>query len=149
MIEIFKKIPPALQKQIIMRAGACIVSLLLTIVVLVLYRDLYLSLAFVLFFLFFGIGGAALFLRSAAGKYIAIGGRCTEVERTAVRKRPKAIFFTAEPHTVRLQVKQRLRNVSVGDEVIVYASENTPVYQNEGCQILSGYLAIEIKRGGE
>ena len=80
---------------------------------------------------------------------VVIEGECTEVERTTLRKRPKVIYFTAEPHNVKLHVRQRLRNIAVGDRLVVYASENTPVYQNEGCQILSGYLALTVKKGNE
>ncbi len=145
----FKKLPEALQKQVIMRLGAAALSLLLTVVVIALYRDLYLSLAFVLFSLFFGISGTVLFIRATDGKYIEIEGQCTKVERTPIRKRPKTIYLEADPHTVKLQVRDRLKKVSVGDTAIVYVSESTPVYQEEGCQILSGYLAMEIRKGSE
>lgn len=52
MKEKFNSIPEALQKQIIIRVGASGLSLLLVVVVIAMYRDVYLSLAFVLFFLF-------------------------------------------------------------------------------------------------
>ena len=149
MKEKFNSIPEALQKQIIIRVGASGLSLLLVVVVIAMYRDVYLSLAFVLFFLFFGASGVFMFWNAAKGRYIAIEGECTEVERTTLRKRPKVIYFTAEPHNVKLHVRQRLRNIAVGDRRVVYASENTPVYQNEGCQILSGYLALTVKKGNE
>lgn len=49
MREKFEKIPPPLQKQIIMRCGAALVSLLLMVVSLLLEGNLYLSLSVLLF----------------------------------------------------------------------------------------------------
>lgn len=149
MKEKFKSLPEALQKQIIIQFGACALSLLLLLVVLVMYRDLYLCLSFVLFSLFFGISGVLLLLRAVDGKYVVIEGVCSKVERTALRKRPKTIYFKAELHTVKLQTRQRLKNISTGDTVVLYVSENTPVYEAEGCQILSAYLAMYVKKGAE
>ena len=54
MREKFEKIPPPLQKQIIMRCGAALVSLLLMVVSLLLEGNLYLSLSVLLFFAFYG-----------------------------------------------------------------------------------------------
>jgi len=54
MREKFEKIPPPLQKQIIMRCGAALVSLLLMVVSLLLEGNLYLSLSVLLFFAFMG-----------------------------------------------------------------------------------------------
>ncbi len=50
-----RKIPPPLQKQIIMRCGAALVSLLLMVVSLLLEGNLYLSLSVLLFFAFLWI----------------------------------------------------------------------------------------------
>lgn len=58
MREKFEKIPPPLQKQIIMRCGAALVSLLLMVVSLLLEGNLYLSLSVLLFFAFYGFSGA-------------------------------------------------------------------------------------------
>lgn len=147
MKEKFKGLPAALQKQIILRLAACTLSLLLFVVMLAVYRDLYLCLPFAVFFLFFGVFGALLFFRAADGKFVVVEGQCSKVERTAIRKKPRTIYFVSEPHSVKLLVRQRIKNIEAGDSITVYVSENAPVYQEEGCQILSGYLAIEIRKG--
>lgn len=147
MKEKFKDLPEALQKQIELRLAACALSLLLFVVTLAVYRDLYLCLPFAVFCLFFGAFGALLFFRAADGKFVVVEGQCSKVERTAIRKKPRTIYFVSEPHSVKLQVRQRIKNIEAGDSITVYVSENAPVYQEEGCQILSGYLAIEIRKG--
>ena len=53
MKEKLKKIPQPLQKQIIIKYGATLASLLLMTVSLLLERSLYLSLSFLIFFAFF------------------------------------------------------------------------------------------------
>lgn len=90
MKEKFNSIPEALQKQIIIRVGASGLSLLLVVVVIAMYRDVYLSLAFVLFFLFFGASGVFMFWNAAKGRYIAIEGECTEVERTTLPEKAES-----------------------------------------------------------
>ena len=54
-----------------------------------------------------------------------------------------------ETQVVRLQITGKQRDDDAGDQVTVYVSDNAPVYENEGCQQLSGYLAISIQRGYE
>lgn len=149
MKEKFKGLPAALQKQIILRLAACALSLLLLVVTLVVYGDLYLCLPFAVFCLFFGAFGVLLLFRAINGKFVVVEGQCSKVERTAIRKKSKIIYFVSEPHSVKLPVRHRIKNLEVGDLVLVYVSENTPVYQEEGFQVLSGYLALEIRKGSD
>ena len=111
MRENFEKIPPPLQKQIIMRCGAALVSLLLMVVSLLLEGNLYLSLSVLLFFTFYGFSALQLLYRAVTDQIVVI------------------------------------RNVDEGDIITVYTATGTPVYENEGCQQLSTYLAIDILKG--
>lgn len=147
MKEKIKNLPEALQKQVIIRLGASIASLLLAVAILAVNHDLYLTVTFIAFWLFFGINGTLLIFRLVNGKYVVIEGRCNEVERTVIRKKPKSICFLVEDQTVKLQIRQKMRDISIGDFIRVYVADNTPVYQDSGCQILGGYLAIEIEKG--
>ncbi len=149
MKEKFKKIPQALQKQIIIKYGAALVSLFLMAVSLLLERNLYLSLSFLIFFAFFGFSASQLLYRSAAGQFIMICGQCTRLERTPIRRHIRTLYLWADPHTVKVQITGKLRNINVGDAVAIYVSDNTPVYESEGCQQLSTYLAIDIFEGSE
>ena len=53
----------------------------------------------------------------------------------------------SDPHAVKVQILGKLRNVDAGDTVVVYVSDNTPVYESEGWQQLSTYWAIDILKG--
>ena len=147
MKEKFQKLPPALQKLILIRFGASVLSLLLLIIVALLYRDLYLCISFLLFGAVFGVAGGLLLFRSFAGRYVLVEGVCQQIEQTAIRKKTKSIYFTTEPYVVKVRLRHRLKEIAVGDHIAVFVSDNMPVYQENGCQILNGYIAIEIKKG--
>ena len=148
MKEKFQKLPPALQKQILIRFGASVLSLLLLIVVALLYRDLYLCISFfAIWGCFLELPGGLLLFRSFAGRYVLVEGVCQQIEQTAIRKKTKSIYFTTEPYVVKVRLRHRLKEIAVGDHIAVFVSDNMPVYQENGCQILNGYIAIEIKKG--
>ena len=140
MREKFEKIPPPLQKQIIMRCGAALVSLLLMVVSLLLEGNLYLSLSVLLFFAFYGFSALQLLYRAVTDQIVVIRGHCTGLEKTPMRRRIKTLYL-------KIQIAGRLRNVDEGDIITVYTATGTPVYENEGCQQLSTYLAIDILKG--
>ena len=149
MKEKFKKIPQPLQKQIIIKYGAALVSLLLMTVSLILERNLYLPFSFLIFFAFFGFSASQLLYRAAAGQFVMIYGQCIRLERTPIRRHIRTLYLWADPHTVKVQITGKLWNINVGDAVAIYVSDNTPVYESEGCQQLSTYLAIDIFEGSE
>ena len=143
MREKFEKIPPPLQKQIIMRCGAALVSLLLMVVSLLLEGNLYLSLSVLLFFAFYGFSALQLLYSAVTNQIVVIRGHCTGLEKTPMRRRIKTLYLWS----VKIQIAGRLRNVDEGDIITVYTATGTPVYENEGCQQLSTYLAIDILKG--
>lgn len=150
MREKLKKISPPLQKQIIIRYGAAVVSLLLLVVCSLLSaRSFYLSFSFLIFFIFWGFSASQILYKAVTDQIVVIRGHCTRLEKTPVRHRIKTLYLRSEPHIVKVQITGNLRNVDKGDTVIVYAANNTPVYENEGCQQLSAYLAIDISKGSE
>ena len=144
MKEKLRELPIAIQKQVIIRYGAAAVSLILLVVSLLMAEDPYLPLSLALICVFFLFSASQLLYLALSGHLIEI-----KVERTPIRRRPKALYLQIEPQVVRLQITGKQRDVDAGDQVTVYVSDNAPVYENEGCQQLSGYLAISIQRGYE
>lgn len=128
MREKFEKIPPPLQKQIIMRCGAALVSLLLMVVFLLLEGNLYLSLSVLLFFAFYGFSALQLLYRAVTDQIVVIRGHCTGLEKTPMRRRIKTLYLWSDPHTVKIQIAGKLRNVDEGDIITVYTATGTPVY---------------------
>ena len=108
MREKFEKIPPPLQKQIIMRCGATLVSLLLMVVSLLLEGNLYLSLSVLLFFAFYGFSALQLLYRAVTDQIVVIRGHCTGLEKTPMRRRIKTLYLWSDPHAVKIQIAGRL-----------------------------------------
>ncbi len=48
---------------------------------------------------------------------------------------------------VKIYLRHRLKNIAEGDGIVVYVADNMPVYQQDGCEVLNGYLAVEIRKG--
>ena len=149
MREKIEKISPSLQKQIIIRYGAAAVSLLLLVVSLLLAGSLYLSFSLLILFFFWGFSASQLLHKAITDQIVVIRGHCTRVEKTPVRRRIKTLYLRSDPHIVKIQITGKLRNIDKGDIVTVYAADNAPVYENEGCQQLSAYLAIDISKGSD
>ena len=149
MKERFKRLPYALQKQILLRFGVGLLFLLVSILVLAFYRDIYFFLPCFVFAIFFGINGVLLFKQADKGKYVVVEGICSDIERTPIRKRVKSIYMQTDADAVKLIVKQRVRQIAVGNTIRVYVADNTPVYEQEQCKLLCTYLCIEIVRGVE
>ena len=129
------------------RCPFSLVSLLLMVVSLLLEGNLYLSLSVLLFFAFYGFSALQLLYRAVTDQIVVIRGHCTGLEKTPMRRRIKTLYLWSDPHAVKIQIAGRLRNVDEGDIITVYTATGTPVYENEGYQQLSTYLAIDILKG--
>ena len=123
-----KGLPMAIQKQVIIRYGAAAVSLILLVLSLLMAEDPYLPLSLALIFAFFLFSASQLLYLALSGHLIEISGECIRLERTPIRRRPKALYLQVETQVVRLQITGTLRNAEPGDLVTVYASDSAPVY---------------------
>lgn len=149
MKEKLKGLPMTIQKQVIIRYGAAAVSLILLVISLLMAENPYLPLSLALIFAFFLFSASHLLYLALSGHLVEISGECIRLERTPIRRRLKALYLQVETQVVRFQITGKLRDVEPGDLVTVYASDSAPVYENEGYQQLSSYLAINIQRGRE
>lgn len=149
MKEKFMDLPEALQKQLIIRFGAGSVFLILTILILVLYKDIYLLIPCLVFAAFFYVNGIYVWHTVTGNRYIILEGLCSSVDKTPLRKRVKNIYIETETGTVKIVIRQCIKQMEKGDTVRVYISKNTPVYEHDQCKVLCSYLALEKMRKGE
>ncbi len=147
MKERFKQIPSVLQKQILLRFAAGVLFLILFAVILFNFRDHYLYLPCLVFAGFLIVNGALLFYNSIIGNYICVQGICEQIEVTGFRKRVKEIYVDLEQNTLRIAIRHRIKRIAVGDTIIVYLSDKTPVYEQHDGYMVCSYYAIEIKKG--
>lgn len=146
MKEKWTKMPQALQRQVLFRFAGGGLFLLLLLLIMKSYRDLYLLLPSILC-MFWLLGSALwLFLQAAEGNYMRLQGQCVRIDRAGFRKRVRAVHLALEQGTVKVPVRYRISRLSEGDTVVVYVAENTPVYERAGIYIIGNYYAMEIRR---
>ena len=144
----FDGLPAPLQKQIAVRLAGGVVFLFLFAVILIGFRDFYFALPCLLFSGFLLISGLKLCYNSLTGDYMCVQGVCEGIETASVRKRIKAILVRLEGSTVKIPVRQGMKALSVGDTVIIYLSDRTPVYERDGGYMICSYYALDMKKRG-
>lgn len=137
-------VPRAIKRQVLFRSGIGIVLLFLFFLILGCWRDIYLGMSCLLFSIVLLGSGGILYCQGAEGKYICIQGICRLVETTGVRKRVKRIVVTLDQNTLKIPVWQGMIRPVVGDMVLIYLSERTPVYGQDGDYTIASYYAMEI-----
>ena len=148
MKERFYELPAPLQKQIAIRIVGGAVFLLLFVIILLGFRDFYFSLPCLLLSGFLLINGIRLCYNSFAGTYMCIQGTCEKIETAGLRKRTKGIWVQLEGNVVKIPIRQRMKVLSIGDTVIIYLSDKTPVYEHEGNYMICSYYALGIEKRG-
>ena len=99
MKEQFKKLPEALQWQIVSRFACGAGFFLLFIVVLLI------------------VNGIFLLYNSIKGNYVSVAGVCENIEFTGIRKRVKRITLKLEENSLKISIKHRIKKLKVGDTV--------------------------------
>lgn len=141
-----KKLPEVLQRQVIFRLGGGILFLFLLVVIWISMGDLYLVLPCLLCGGYLLGGGIWLFYHALAGNYIRLQGECCKIETTGLRRRIRYIYLALEKGIVKVTMRQRIRKLSEGEIVILYVSEQTPVYEKDGVYIINNYYAMEFQQ---
>lgn len=146
MREQFKQLPGALQKQVVIRFGIGVLFLLLFLIIGFCFRDLYLALPCLLFAGFLIVNGGCLFYNGLMGRYVRIQGICNQIETTGIRRRIRYLYITIEQGILKLPVQQRMKNLVVGDSIIIYLSDREPVYEQDNGYLICSYFALERKK---
>lgn len=142
----YQVLPQPLKKQILLRMGATMICFILFTLSAAISRDWYLGVSFLLVGLVSGIAGTVLFVQAEQGSYVVVEGVCQKIELTTFRRKPKTVHLSAREHNIRVHLHHYLKNVEIGDEIIIYIAASLPVYREDGCEIVNGYLAMEIRK---
>lgn len=143
MKEKFLSIPASLQKQILMRLAGSGIGIVTLLLVLSSQSDWRLLLPCFALIVFCAISAATLYNRCIQNRYVAVTGSCVEIERTVWRRRIKTLYLRTDKHSIKLVGARPIRNLVVGDLLTVYITDNTSVYEVDGCQVVCNCLAIE------
>mgnify|MGYP003396881463 FL=1 len=144
----FRQFPKVLQKQILIRLTAGIVSLLMLVIILLYRGGLELMFPCIGFSAVFFISALQLYARCDEKNYVVIRGTCTEIEKTRLRRKVKDIYVKEDQFTVRIvRPTMKLRSLNVGDRITIYLADNAPVYEMDGCKVICNTLAVEKEYG--
>lgn len=147
MKEKFKSLPEALQWQILSRFAGGVGFLLLFVVIMIFYRNMYLWLPSLFFMVLLIVSGSILLYNSIKGNYVSVAGVCENIEVTGIRRRVKRITLKLEENSLTISVRHRIKKLKIGDTVIVYLSVKTPVYPTANGYDAFSYYAMEIRNG--
>lgn len=142
MKEKFMQIPQPLRKQIWLRCGGAGMGAVMLLIVLIYSTDWRFMIPCIAAAVLCLISAAMLYYRCLQGRYVEITGVCTEIERTGIRKRIKAIYLQTAEHTVRVVGIKAVRNLAIGDSLKLFVADNTPVYNMEGCNVICAYITM-------
>ena len=142
MKEKFMQIPQALRKQIWLRCGGAGMGAAMLLMVLIYSTDWRFMVPCALAVVLCLANAALLYYRCIQGRYVEISGGCTEIERSGIRKKIKAIYLQTPEHTIRIVGIKPIRNLSVGDSLTLYVADNTAVYNMDGCNVICSYIAM-------
>ena len=142
MKEKFMQIPQALRKQIWLRCGGAGMGAAMLLMVLIYSTDWRFMVPCAVAAVLCIASAALLYYRCIQGRYVEIYGVCTEIERSGIRKRIKAIYLQTPEHTIRVVGIKPIRNLSVGDSLTLYVADNTAVYNMDGCNVICSYIAM-------
>ena len=138
----FLQIPRPLQKQILLRLLGAILGLFLLILFLIVYKDWRFWTPCVILTVMCLASAGTLFFRCVLGNYVVVEGICTDIDKSMIRRRVKAIYIRNDQFSIKIVNAKRIRNLSIGDTVTVYVADNSAVYDVDGVKVICYYLAM-------
>ena len=142
MKEQFLTIPKPLQKQVLLRLAGGVLGLILFILILIFYKDWRFWIPCVILSVMCLASAGTLFYRCVFGKYVVVEGVCTDIDKTLIRRRIKAIYIRNDSFLIKIVNAKRIKNLSIGDIVTVYVADNSAVYDVDGTKVICYYLAM-------
>lgn len=137
-----REFPSPIQNLILLRIGLCVLSLAAGAGMLALLGRFALVLPFALGALLLAVGAAHLCHIAAMGRYLILKGTVLKVERTALRRRPRALLLEVDGKALRVVLHNRHRAPADGAAVALYIPDTAPLYEWRGMHQLSTYLAL-------
>lgn len=137
-----REYPSPIQNQILFRIGLCVLSLVAGAGMLALLGRIALVLPFALGAVLLAGSAAHLCQIAAMRRYLVLKGTVLKVERTALRRRPRALLLEVDGKALRVVLHSRHHAPADGAAVALYIPDTAPLYEWRGLHQLSTYLAL-------
>ena len=144
MLQKLMRMPEPLQKQILVRLGNGVLFFIISIVLIIVSRDIYLLIPCVGAAAIFSTAAILLFRRIVLGEYVVVERTCTEEVLTPVRRRAKYIILHTSAGKLKVALRSRMRKVSAGATVRLYLANDTTIYEQDGCYVIYAYIALHV-----
>lgn len=143
--EQYECFPAPLRQLLNLRLIGAAAGLFLTLVILLVFAELFLMLPSLLLFFWSSADAWQLFRLFALQEYLVLSGICTKLETSPIRRKPKAIYTEIEGRSVKIPLNRPLGAVSTGDAIEIYLSHQSPIYESDGVSTIFRYYAVECK----
>lgn len=140
----YMKLPDALKREIVVRFVIGILFIFLFLVLILSRQEYFLYLTSLLFGVYFLIDAVKFLLTAILEHYVCVQGVCSEIETSGLRKKIKSIVIDLEVGKLKIILQRKIKEVAIGDTVVVYLSDKSPVYEQNGRYIVSSYYAMKI-----
>lgn len=84
-----------------------------------------------------------------AGKVIRLEGYCVESILNLTKSKTRKILIQTEDKRVQIRIKEKVKQISKGDYVVLYIHSDSSVGVEDNVYILNDYLAIKITTANE
>lgn len=142
----FMNLPDVLKREIVIRFVFGILFLFLFLILVLSKQEYFLYLTSLLFGIYFLIDSIKFLLVSILAHYVCVQGVCSEIETGIFRKKIKSIVIDLEVGKLKVLVQRKIKDVAIGDTVVVYLSDKSPVYEQDGRYIVSNYYSLKINK---
>lgn len=142
----YMKLPDAIRREIVIRFVIGILFVVLFLVLMLSKQEYFLYLTSLLFGIYFMIDSVKLFLTGILEHYVCVQGVCSEIESSVFRKKIKSIVIDFEVGQLKIILQRKIKEVAIGDTVVVYLSDKSPVYEQDGRYVISSYYTLKIKK---
>ena len=147
MREDYMRLPKVLKKNIVCRIGLGLAFLTGFILLCIFSEHLFFALAPGAFAIFMLMDGIGMLFRCLSGEYVELEGVCSEVNKSALRRKTKHIMLETARGAVKLPTKLRSQSVKVGDRVTVYVPDYASVYEVNGSMVVCEFYGFEVIKG--
>lgn len=138
-----QKMPRPLKQQFFARLGIGLVAITLFAIIQVLTKDFYLAVPVIVLAIFMIASGLFLFNSYKKGNILCVKCSCIYIERTKIKNRIKSIHVLTEKGVLQLFIRRKIKNLAVGDDLNIYISKKTAIYERAKQNVICDYCAIE------
>lgn len=135
-------LPVPLQRQVLIRAGLCAVSIAAGAGLLILLRSAAMAAPCLAAALLTAAGAWHIYRQCTLGRCLILKGTVLNTEISVLRRRPKALLLEVDGKALRVVLRGRNKELEAGAAVDVYISDTTPLYDWRGIHQLQSYLAL-------